>query len=83
MDFVCLEHHLVVEVDGGQHGAQQEYDRQRSASLASQGFRVIRFWNNEALNDTETVLMMIHRALVDPHPNPLPEGEGASSSPKQ
>ncbi len=79
VDFVCLESHLVVEVDGGQHGAQQEYDDQRSAFLEAQGFKVVRYWNNEVLKDTQAVLRVIHRALVDPHPNPLPSlGEGGS-----
>ena len=78
VDFVCLKGRLVVELDGGQHGIgmQRAYDQRRSASLARQGFRVIRFWNNDVLNDTEAVLTMVRRALRSPHPGPLPRGEG-------
>jgi len=79
VDFICLEGHLVVEVDGGQHGIQQAYDQRRSAALARQGFKVIRFWNNEVLNDMEAVLTVIHRALQSPHPDPLPRGEGGNA----
>jgi len=49
VDFVCLERRLVVEVDGGQHLEQIPQDEQRSQWLRAQGFRVLRFWNNDAL----------------------------------
>jgi len=78
VDFCCLEHRLIVEVDGGQHEA--ETDETRTAWLEGQGYRVIRFWNNEVLGNLEGVLQAIVMALApqDPHPNPLPQaGEGA------
>lgn len=82
VDFVCLQHRLVIEVDGSQHAEQQERDERRTQFLASQGFRVLRFWNNQVLLKTEAVLEVILAALQDsPHPNPyyalwvLPKGE--------
>lgn len=56
VDFVCMEHRLVVELDGGQHAEQIEYDNKRTEFLNSQGYRVVRFWNNEVLQQTEVVL---------------------------
>jgi very-short-patch-repair endonuclease len=76
VDFVCLEKRLIVEADGGQHVERQALDAKRSAFLAAQGFRVLRFWNDEVLTQTEDVLEAIIRALNEPpHPNPLPKGE--------
>ncbi len=69
VDFVCLEKKLVIEVDGGQHIKQQTYDEKRTVFLEAQGFRVLRFWNNEILTQTEDVLDVIFRALNEP---PLP-----------
>lgn len=51
-DFCCLEAKLIVEVDGGQHAdAKREHDEKRTAWLATQGYRVLRFWNYEVLED--------------------------------
>ncbi len=58
-DFVCLNPKLIVEADGGQHLAQHHHDKQRSAYLQQQGFAVLRFWNDEILTQTETVLQVI------------------------
>ena len=63
VDFVCLEHCLIVEVDGGQHATQQEKDADREAFLMRQGFRVLRFWNNEVLGNTTGVLESILETL--------------------
>ena len=57
-----MEKRLVVEVDGGQHNDSQ-YDLKRDKWLESQGFKVIRFWNNEVLGETEAVLTVILEAL--------------------
>jgi very-short-patch-repair endonuclease len=77
-DFLCLEPKLIIELDGGQHATQQDQDQQRTRFLESLGYKVLRFWNHEVLNDTDAVLEVIRRAIVIrfPHPNPLPEGEG-------
>ncbi len=66
LDFVCLEHGLVVEVDGGQHAQapQQLHDQQRTAWLQQQGFRVLRFWNHDVLQQTHEVLAQLLQALT-------------------
>jgi len=71
-DFCCPERGLVVELDGGQHAAQAEADRRRTAFLIQHGYRVLRFWDNEVMENIEAVLQRIAEALSDPHPNPLP-----------
>ncbi len=55
LDFVCLENKLIIEVDGGQHGQQMKYDENRTQKLRAAGFRVMRFWDNEVLKETESV----------------------------
>lgn len=67
-DFVCLDAKLVVEVDGGQHTDNAEYDEKRTAWLQQAGFRVLRFWNNEVLNEFESVKDAIWRELQNPSP---------------
>jgi adenine-specific DNA-methyltransferase len=57
-DFVSFEVRLIVEVDGGQH-ADSTADAKRTAYLEAHGFRVIRFWNNEVLQNLEGVLQSI------------------------
>lgn len=80
VDFVCHECALVVEVDGGYHAEQVEYDEARTAWLKSQGFQVLRFWNHEVLWQTESVLRRILEAASAPCPLPQAgegKGEGA------
>lgn len=57
VDFLCAEKRLVVELDGGQHTA--EGDAARTARLEELGYRVIRFWNNDALGNADAVLEAI------------------------
>jgi hypothetical protein len=61
---VCLEMHLIVEVDGGQHQDSQQ-DRLRDRRLHEAGFRVLRFWNNQVLQETDEVVDAIGTALLD------------------
>jgi very-short-patch-repair endonuclease len=68
LDFACLELKLVIEVDGGQHAQQEEPDNARSAALHAAGLRVLRFWNNEVLQNTEAVVEAIGNALRTPPP---------------
>jgi very-short-patch-repair endonuclease len=65
VDFVCLKHNLVVEVDGGQHGRHYRAmrDAARDATLRSDGLRVLRFWNNEVDRNLMGVLETILAAL--------------------
>ncbi len=67
-DFVNFEHRVIVEADGSQH-ADNKYDEKRDAYLESQGFKVIRFWNSDALKKTGAVAEAILFALTSP---PLP-----------
>ena len=77
VDFVCIEAMLIIEADGGQHVEQQSYDEQRTAHLESLGYRVLRFWNHEILNELDSVVSQIASELIRPPlPGPLPEGEG-------
>ena len=62
VDFVCLERRLVVEVDGGQHDGS-EYDRERDEWLEREGYRVVRFWDNEVMKEIEVVMEEIARVL--------------------
>jgi very-short-patch-repair endonuclease len=70
VDFYCKESMLVVEIDGGGHGIsdRSSEDMQRMRELGKLGFRVLRFWNNEVLQNTEGVLKVIAEALVSPSP---------------
>ena len=61
VDFMCLEKRVIVEADGGQHDPHS--DARRTRFLEQQGYRVIRFWNNEVLENTEGVLEAIEVAL--------------------
>jgi len=65
VDFVCIERRLIVELDGGQHALAQPYDDARTRYLETRGFRVLRFWNNDVLANTEGVLTMIVAALEE------------------
>ncbi|SRR5260370_15972437 len=63
VDFACTRHSLVVEADGDQH-AENEADRRRTAWLEAEGWRVLRFWNNDALANTDGVVETILRELL-------------------
>ncbi|MGH7927967.1 MAG: endonuclease domain-containing protein, partial [Candidatus Binatia bacterium] len=63
VDFCCFERHLVVELDGGQHAIQTEADQRRSASLSARGYRVLRFWDNEVIENIDGVLEQIKMRL--------------------
>jgi very-short-patch-repair endonuclease len=65
VDFICFDARLLIELDGGQHGEcpQQLHDDERTAWLESQGYRMLRFWNNEVLENVDGVLTAIAEAL--------------------
>jgi len=64
-DFACMERRLIVEVDGGQHSACVA-DALRTMALQAEGYRVLRFWNNDVLLQTPAVLEQILAALDGP-----------------
>jgi len=65
VDFVCVPARLVVELDGGQHLDAMEYDERRTDALRREGYRVLRFWNDDVLLRTEDVVAEIFRALEE------------------
>lgn len=68
-DFACIGHKLIVEADGGQHD-ENTTDKRRTAWLKREGWRVVRFWNNDILTNPNGVAQVIARALDgDPHPS--------------
>jgi very-short-patch-repair endonuclease len=76
-DFVCFGKKLIIEIDGSQHSP--ETDATRTEYLEKKGYRVIRFWNNEVIDNTEGVFQAIEAVLGNtPHPNLLPQGEKES-----
>lgn len=84
-DFLRRERALVVEVDGGQHADDEVRDGRRTAFLERQGLSVLRFWNNDVLQNTEGVLRVILEKLEElpptfPHtPLPLAGGDEPQS----
>ncbi|MBV9235417.1 MAG: endonuclease domain-containing protein [Xanthobacteraceae bacterium] len=76
-DFVSHGAKIVIEVDGGQHGAQALADAAGSRFIEAQGYRVLRFWNNDVLRNTDGVLEEIRWVVTTtPTPNPSPQGGG-------
>ncbi len=77
VDFYCHDAGLVIEADGGQHGETAAYDGLRTQFLKTRGIRVLRFWNNEILNELPSVLERIAAVLEEaPSPRPSPRGRG-------
>lgn len=64
-DFVCIKRKLIIELDGSQHLDQAGYDTERTEFLKLQGYRVIRFWNNDVMNDLNGVIRVIQFALEE------------------
>jgi very-short-patch-repair endonuclease len=77
-DFLCREQRLIVEVDGGQH-AESSRDQVRTAFLESEGYRVIRFWNNEVMENIDGVLEAIARTLTSMPTLQSPPARGRGS----
>ena len=68
VDFVCFEQKFVIELDGGQHTLQSGYDTARTRWLEAQGYRVMRFWNHDVLEDDDSVDEAIWIALTGTSP---------------
>jgi very-short-patch-repair endonuclease len=62
-DFCCIKEKLIIELDGSQHLEQSEYDAERTNYFESLGYKVIRFWNNDVMNDINGVIRVIQFAL--------------------
>ena len=79
VDFVCFEKKIIVELDGGQHAQPEKMqnDSIRDQRLEAQGYKVLRFWDNEVLTNIQGVLEVIGtNCLNHPPLNPLPSREG-------
>ena len=68
-DFACIAQRIVIELDGGQHQEQCEYDEQRTAFFRVGGWQVLRFWNNDVLNNLDGVLLTITNNLTAAPPS--------------
>jgi very-short-patch-repair endonuclease len=72
-DFVCHDARLIIEIDGGQHDRSVPDEVKRTRFLQDQGYRILRFWNNEVLSNLEGVrAILAHDLRRHPHPNPHP-----------
>ena len=73
---------IVIEIDGSQHAEQIKRDASRTRFIELEGYRVLRFWNNEVLGNIDGVLEMIQSAcLATPTPTPPHKGEGKERAP--
>jgi len=63
-DFVSFEKKIIIELDGGQHTNQKQKDQQRDKRLTEDGFTVLRFWNNDVLENIDAVLEIIRRNCI-------------------
>lgn len=81
VDFVCLERKIVIELDGGHHASQKERDYERDNWLECEGYKVLRFWNNELFENTDGVMNNIMETCTNsPSPQPLsPKGRGVKA----
>ena len=76
-DFLCREAQLIIELDGYSHDMRQIYDNRRDRWLAQNGYRVLRFTNDDVMNNVEGVVIEIERSLtLLPTPNPSRKREG-------
>ena len=80
-DFVCHELRLIIELDGGQHANTLDRDQTRDAYLRTLGYKILRFWNNEVLENLEGVLMSIAK-FAPPPPPPARGGATLQSRPR-
>ena len=85
VDFICREKKIIIEIDGGQHNEQQniKYDNKRTEYLNSEGYKVVRFWNNEIDNNIEGVyerLKLVFGVYNVTPSQPSPSGEGVQES---
>ncbi|MCC7190838.1 MAG: endonuclease domain-containing protein [Anaerolineales bacterium] len=64
-DFVCIQKKLILELDGSQHLEQKDYDDERTKYFETLGYRVVRFWNNEVMDNINGVILAIIHAMED------------------
>ncbi|WP_137871724.1 DUF559 domain-containing protein [Sphingopyxis sp. 2PD] len=78
-DFLCREAQLIIELDGYSHDMRQAYDSRRDRWLAENGYKVLRFTNDDVMSNIEGVAIEVERTLaLLPTPNPSRKREGDS-----
>jgi very-short-patch-repair endonuclease len=70
VDFVCLEKQLILEIDGGQHAIEIDKDRDRDQWLLAEGYRILRFWNNDVFENLPGVLETIRLNCLNQSDSP-------------
>lgn len=70
VDFCAVKEKLVIELDGSQHFNREAYDRERTRFLNSKGYKVIRIWNNDVMNEIDGVIQMIQDEIGKNKPSP-------------
>jgi very-short-patch-repair endonuclease len=65
VDFCSPRRKLIIELDGGQHIEQQAYDEERTKFLEARGYRVLRFWNHDVINNIDSIVQVIWNVLND------------------
>lgn len=63
VDFICLGKKLIIEIDGGQHNNESAYENKRTEFLESQGYTILRFWNNDVLKNIDGVVKVVGKEL--------------------
>ncbi len=81
VDFICYEKNLVIEIDGGQHNqdTNELSDEKRTEYLKKQGYKVLRFWNNEVLGNIEGVYKVISNTIKETKPSPANHSDQSTS----
>jgi len=79
VDFANHSLRMIIEIDGGQHAEKAASDTRRTKFLESEGYRVLRFWNNDVLANIDGVLEVIQSAIL-PTPTPTPPHKGEGNS---
>ena len=80
VDFVCFNKKVIIELDGGQHSENRDYDMQRDICLRSNGYTVLRFWNNDVIENVEGILEVIRQHCLSDFPlPPTPARQGRGS----
>ena len=83
VDFACMPRKVIVELDGGQHAERRSHDERRDRFLQGQGYRLLRFWNNEVFENCFGVLERIYEAVQNPPPpQPAPDGLASATPPQ-
>ena len=65
VDFISFKKRIIIELDGGQHAERKQEDKERDLQLSKSGYRVLRFWNNEVIENVDGVMEIIRKKCVE------------------